>query len=428
MKQVWLLNHYSIEPGTAGITRHFDLAANLRKYGWQATLIASSVEHITGRQRLASHENRRHESFSDVPFLWIRTPEYRGNGARRVLNMIAYTCRALIPAYTKELPKPDLVIGSSAHPLAALAGLLLSRRHRVPFIFEVRDLWPQTLVDFGRLRENSPVTWILRRLEHWMYERAARIVVPLPHASDYIASMGISADKVVWIPNGVELASYRAMGETEDSRTIRRAPGAPFVLMYFGAHGQANGLVPLLQAMKLVSEQVPANAITLRMIGEGPLKADLEQLAGTLGLTNVSFESAVPKNAIPGLAAQADAFVITVRGLPRLYRFGISMNKLFDYLAAARPIVIASNAANNPVHDAGAGITVPPEDPEQLAQGILALYRMPPDERHHLGEAGRRYVEKHHDWNRLAARLATTLDECLLEAASRKATNSFRAE
>lgn len=428
MKQVWLLNHYSIEPGTAGITRHFDLAVNLRKYGWQATLIASSVEHITGRQRLASHENRRRESFSDVPFLWIRTPEYRGNGMRRILNMLTYTCRALIPSYTKDLPKPDLIIGSSAHPLAALAGLLLARRHRVPFIFEVRDLWPQTLIDFGRLRERSLMTWILRRLERWMYQHAARIVVPLPHASDYIASIGISVEKVVWIPNGVELSAYNAIVDAEKTCAVQRGNGAPFVLMYFGAHGQANGLAPLLHAMKLVAERVDSNAITLRMIGNGPLKADLERLAGSLGLTNVSFEPAVPKNAIPGLAAQADAFVITVRGLPRLYRYGISMNKLFDYLAAARPIVIASNAANNPVHDAGAGITVPPEDPETLAQGILAVYRMSPQERHHLGNAGRRYVEKHHNWNRLAARMATTLNECLLEAGSRKASGSFRVE
>lgn len=428
MKQVWLLNHYSIEPGTAGITRHFDLAVNLRNHGWQATLIASSVEHITGRQRLSPHEYRRRESYSDVPFLWIRTPQYRGNGLRRILNMFAYTWRALMPAYTKDLPKPDLVIGSSAHPLAAMAGLLLARRHAVPFVYEVRDLWPQTLIEFGKLRENSPLTWILRRHERWLYQQASRIVVPLPYAGNYIASRGISVDKVVWIPNGVELSAYQAINSVETERVSPDGPDMPFVLMYFGAHGRANGLDPLLHAMKLVAEKVGPRTVILRMIGNGPLKADLKQLADSLELTNVSFEPPVPKNMIPKIAAQADAFVITVRGLPKLYRYGISMNKLFDYLAAGRPIIIASNAANNPVRDAGAGITVPPEDPESLARAILTIYRTPLQERRNMGQAGRRYVEVNHNWRRLAARLADTLNECVAEGHAHKQAAHLRTE
>ncbi len=417
MKQVWILNHYAIERGDAGITRHFDLAVNLRKHGWQATLIAASVDHVTGKQRLALHEHRRHESYSNVPFLWIRTPPYRGNGVRRILNMLVYSWRVLMPIYTRDLAKPTVVIGSSAHPLAAMAGWLLARRHRVPFVFEVRDLWPQTLIDFGKLREHSLTAWILRQLERWLYRRAARIVVVLPYAGDYIASMGISKDKVTWIPNGVELAAFAEVAGTTAEGEKQRRPDKPFVLMYLGAHGQANGLDPVLHAMKLVSERIGASAIKLRMIGNGTLKTELMQLAESLGLTNVSFEPPVPKDAIPALAAQADAFVITVRALPRLYRYGISSAKLFDYLAAARPIVIASNAANNPVREAGAGLTVPAADPLQMAQAILALYHMSPQERHHMGVAGRRYVEANHSSNNLAARLAKALDECLPDAA-----------
>ncbi|HJV81835.1 glycosyltransferase family 4 protein [Noviherbaspirillum sp.] len=419
MKQVWILNHYALEPSSAGGTRHFDLAANLREHGWQATIIAASVEHPTGRQRLAPDERRRHECLSGIPFLWIRTPEYKGNGLSRILNMFAYTWRVLLPSSVRGLAPPDIVVGSSVHPLAALAGLVLARRHGVPFIFEVRDLWPQTLIDFGKLRERSMTAWMLRRLESWLYRRAARIVVLLPYAGDYIASMGISREKVVWIPNGVELSTF---GESTDMS--RTGPLAAFELMYFGSHGQANGLEPLVHAMKLVSDHVPAGAVRLRMIGGGPLKPRLMQLAQSLGLDNISFEAAVPKHAIPALAAQADAFVITVVGLPRLYRFGISMNKLFDYLAAARPVIIASSAANNPVRDADAGLTVPPDDPDALAQAILTLYRMSPQERLHMGVAGRRHVEMHYSFNRLAARLAVALDECLPSATQAEANDT----
>ncbi|HEX7648491.1 MAG TPA: glycosyltransferase family 4 protein [Noviherbaspirillum sp.] len=430
MKQVWILNHYAIEPGSAGITRHFDLAVNLRKHGWQATVIAASVEHITGRQRLEPHEKRRCESYSHVPFLWVRTPEYRGNGMRRVLNMLTYTWRVVMPGCTAGLSKPDVVIGSSVHPLAAVAALLLARRHRVPFVFEVRDLWPQTLVDFGKLSERSPVTWALRRLERWLYRSAVRIVAPLPYAADYISALGISRDKVVWIPNGVDLSATSTSSESVDASArneVQSKPESPFVLMYFGAHGLANGLSPLIHAMKLVAGEAGSEAIKLRMIGSGALKEELQRLANTLNLTNISFEPPVPKSTIPQLAAQADGFVITVLGLPQLYRYGISMNKLFDYFAAARPVVIACNAANNPVLEAGAGITVPPDDPQELARAIIALYRMPPEERQRMGAAGRRYVEENHDTNRLAARLASTLNACSISTPTRETVRSLRS-
>ncbi|RJF95879.1 glycosyltransferase family 4 protein [Noviherbaspirillum saxi] len=431
MKTVWILNHYAIEPGTAGITRHFDLAVNLRHHGWQAIIIASSVEHITGTQRLSAHELHRQETYADVPFLWIRTPEYQGNGMRRILNMLTYTGRVLMPMYTKKLPKPDVIIGSSAHPLTGLAGSLLAQRHRVPFIFEVRDLWPQTLIEFGRLRKGSLMARMLGKLERWLYQCATRIIVVLPYAGDYIASLGIAREKAVWIPNGVNLSPSACVVPPPAAASDYPSPTLPFVLMYFGAHGQANGLVPLVHAMKLVADRVGTTALTLRMIGNGPLKPELMELAQSLGITNISFEPPVPKHTVPALAAQADAFVITILGLPGLYRYGISMNKIFDYLAAARPVVIASNAANNPVHDAGAGLTVPPADPERLADAILQLFHTPQPERLRMGEAGRRYVEEHHGSDRLAARLAATLEDCLIEAAQttrQKNTRSVRID
>lgn len=410
LKQVWMLNHYAQEPGGAGGTRHFHLAEHLPPFGWQATVIAASVELNSGKQRLAPDERFRYETISGVPFLWIRTPEYEGNGSGRVMNMLAYTVRVLLPRYTRELPRPDAIIGSSVHPFAALAGAILARRHRVPFLFEVRDLWPQTLIDMGRLRERSLMTWLLRRLERWLYQRATRIVVLLPRAIDYIAPLGIAENRVVWIPNGVDLSLFPTIAPRSSSA------GDPFVLMYFGAHGQANGLDNILQAMKRVAERTRPGTVHLRMIGDGPLKPGLMKLAEQLGLSSVFFEPPVPKNAIPSLALQADAFIIAVLDLPRLYRYGISMNKIFDYLAAARPIIIASGAANNPVADAGAGITVQPDDPRAIAEAILRLAETPSSDRQAMGLAGRAYVEKFYSYSMLAKRLGNILDEIVTES------------
>lgn len=149
MKNIWILNHYATYPGGVGSSRHYYLAKCLKSLGWSATIIAASVEHQTGIQRLKFGEGQRIDEINGVPFLWLRTPVYKGNGAGRLKNILAYTWSVLQPNATKELPRPDVIVGSSVHPFAAVAGALLARRLSVPFIFEVRDLWPQTLIDLG---------------------------------------------------------------------------------------------------------------------------------------------------------------------------------------------------------------------------------------------------------------------------------------
>lgn len=404
MKNVWILNHYAQEPGGSGGTRHFHLAQYLRLYGWKATIIAASVDHATGEQRLREHESQRVEAFQGVPFLWVYTPSYSGNGGGRMRNMLAYTLKVLQRTTTASLAKPDVVIGSSVHPFAAVAGAFLARRYKVPFVFEVRDLWPQTLIDMGRLREGSFIVWALRKLERWLYSKAARTVVLLPQAWKYIVPLGIPKERIVWIPNGVDMALYPLTGGHPDSTKHS------FTLMYFGAHGQANGLDNLLQAMKLVRSIPGGEKIALRLIGDGPLKPMLLKQAQEWDLMNVQFEVPVPKTQIPILAAQADAFVIPIPDLPKLYQYGVSPNKLFDYLAGGRPILIASSAANNPVEDAKAGLTVSPDQPQALAQAMVHLASLSLRERQEMGRNGRVYVEQNHGFEQLADKLAATLD------------------
>lgn len=402
MKQVWILNHYAQEPGSAGGTRHFHLSKYLKEHGWEATVIASSVDHGVGDQRLVRGENHAQKFFNNVRFLWVRTSVYVGNGSGRIRNMLEYSWRVLMKKTTAELPRPDAVVGSSVHPFAAVAGYLLARRYKIPFVFEVRDLWPQTLIDMGFLKDTSLMAWSLRKLEVWIYKRAARIVVLLPQAWEYIVPLGIPKDRVIWIPNGVDLELF--------PRPMPAVASIKFSLMYLGAHGQANGLENLLAAMKIVQDSAGASHIHLRLIGQGPLKPNLQLEAHALNLENVTFEDPVPKNKIAALAEQADAFVISVLDLPKLYRYGISMNKLFDYLASERPIIIASAASNNPVKESGAGLTVAPNNPVALAAAILKLADTPLLVRQKMGSKGRRYVENHHSYDLLASKLAETLN------------------
>ena len=405
MKHVWVLNHYAAAPGESGISRTHYLAQHLPPYGWSASIIAASTDYHTRKQRLEDHETLRLEVLDSVPFLWLRTPSYIRNDWRRVLNILAYTLRALLPSSTSQLKKPDAIIGSSVHPLAALAGAILAWIKKVPFIFEVRDLWPQTLIDMGHLKPDSLVTRALQYLELWLYKRAAYTIVLLEHADEYIVPLGIDKSRVVWIPNGVDSKQFPAAQTTKAASDV-------FTLMYFGAHGDANGLKTVLDAMHLLKGKTLPMPVRLRLIGDGTEKKGLIEYAKTLGLDNVSFENPVPKKEIPALAQEADVFTFNVRNLA-LFKYGMSPNKLFDYFAASRPIIYTGATLRNMVEEAKAGLTVPPENPSAMADAVQTLLAMTPAQREEMGHNGRRYVEEKHSFPYLAQKLAVVLDKAV---------------
>lgn len=401
MKHVWILNHHAVEPDGAGGARHHTLARHLRSHGWQAHLIASSVEHRSGRQRLPDHEAVRQEIVDGVPFLWLRTPPYRGNGVGRLRNMMAYTRAALRAEVARRLPAPTAVVGSSVHLLAAWAGARLARRHGVPFVLEVRDLWPQTLIDMGVLSPRSPIAWAMRRLERRLYRSADRIVVLLPRAGEHIERCGGDRSKVRYIPNGVDLSTWPVPPP--------RPAGTPFEFIYCGSHGRANGLDRLLLAMAEVRKRA-GDRLRLRLVGEGPMKASLVEMARRLSLEAVSFEPAVPRRRVPEVLSQGDAVVVVLLDLA-VYRYGISLNKLFDGLASGRPLVFAGDAANDPVREAGAGISVASCEPAEIAGALLAMAGLPEEQRSRMGAAGRAFVGEHHDAAVLARRFMEVLAE-----------------
>jgi glycosyltransferase involved in cell wall biosynthesis len=400
MRTVWIFNHYAQEPSGPGGTRHWSIAEHLRDHGWNSLIVAGSVELNTGRQRLEPGESRRLDVFGSTPFLWLRVPPHEGNGIARIYNMVCYSFRAALIRPGNGVQQPDVVIGSSVHPFAALAGWIQARRHGVPFIFEVRDLWPQTLIDLGRISPNGAMAVTMRALERFLYRRCSRVVALLPRAWEYIEECGTPRDRIEWIPNGVEPGA--------DPNPPKRTSTGSCTFMYFGAHGDANGLDNVLRAMKLAQQDPRCSSLRLRLVGDGPRKGSLQQLARELDLRNVVFEGPVPKASIPALAAEADAFVFNLVNAP-VFKFGISSNKLFDYLCAARPIVFCCNAGNNPVSEAGGGITVPPDDPEALLGGMRAIAEMPDAIREGTGRAGREWVVANHSYAILAKKLANVL-------------------
>jgi glycosyltransferase involved in cell wall biosynthesis len=412
--RIWILNHYARSPDTPGGTRHYDLARELVKRGHKVNIFASSFSHRTRKEeRLQGRQKYLTEGIDGVEFTWIKTfPYYKGNDWRRVVNMLSYG-RRVVSLAGKLKEKPDIILASSPHPFAALAGYILSKRKKAKFILEVRDLWPQTLVEIGGYSNKNPVVALLRVLERFLYRRAKKIVVLLPEAPKYITGLGTLEDKIVYIPNGVspELFFNTDIKPPEElSQTIAdlKAKGK-LVVGYTGAHGIANVLDTIIEAARILQDGGTVNVHFL-MVGDGPDKERLMTKAEKYGLDNLSFYSSIPKYAMPALLEAIDVAVRAGRKTA-LSRYGVLPNKVFDYMASAKPIIWTNNSVANPVAEASCGISVAPENPEQMAKAIVKLCSLSNNKRREMGMRGREYVMKYHSVPVLADRLLKVLED-----------------
>jgi len=407
-KSLWFLNHYAAKSDVPGGTLHFDLGRELVRRGYDVTILASSFHHMKHREtHLARGETWKVEEVEGVKFVWLRTFPYQDNNWRRAANMLSYMVRSYLvgrrlPRLDERLAPPDVIIGSSVHLLAVLSAYFLARYFGTHFAMEVRDLWPQTLIDMGAFSKRHVLVRLLSGLEKFLYRHAERIIVLLPKAKEYVAGLGIDASKVHWIPNGVALSQFPILEG-------RASTVDQFTVMYVGAHGQANGLDVVLDAAREVQRR-GYESIRFVFVGDGPEKPRLRTYCQELELLNAEFREPVAKMNVPMVLAESDVLIFVLKDVA-VFKYGISSNKLFDYLASSKPILFACHAANDIVDEAQCGLSVPPEAPQALADAIICLYEMAPEKRKAMGERGRQYVEKYHDWSVLADRLQQCIED-----------------
>ena len=403
--RVWIVNHHAIPPSEPGGTRHYSLARELVRNGHDVTVLASSFNHATGKQISgASGQLSTRKEFDRVLFLILLVPGYRGRIAR-FWNMLVFAFQVWCGIGTRRMSKPDVVIGSSLTLFAALAAARLARRFGVPFILEIRDLWPQTLIDMG-MSPYHPAVLAFGIIERYLYRNADKIITLLPNAAEYMSSRGAGATEITWIPNGVDLKQIPF---------VPRTPHEVFTVVYAGSHGLSDALDPVLDAAAILQKRAPGR-FCFHFIGDGPSKDDLCERVQAEGIGNIVFEDPVPKLEVFAKLHEADAFIIAMKRTD-LYRYGISPNKLHDYLAAGRPTIVAGTVHNNPVADAEAGITVPPEDPLSIAEAVETLAAMSADEQRNMGLRARQYIERYHDFPVLARRLEGVLKSALVSFA-----------
>ncbi len=322
--KIWWVNQVALPPTESGVTRHYDFARELIDRGHEVTVILSNFHYIR-RQEIKDlgAAKTELEEIEGVPFLWIKAPPYGKGHTRRVWSWVVFAWRLWRGQGAERLSPPQVIIGSSPYPLAALAAQRVARRRKVPFVLEVRDLWPQTLIELGGISRWHPFIILLDRIERFLYRQAGAIVSLLPHAGPYMEGKGADSSRIVWIPNGVKLDRIPFV-EPEPRRDT-------FTFMYIGGHGLPNELDDILDAAAILTQTEWAHRIRIRLIGDGPEKARLIRRAEVQRLDNVSFEDSVAKREVYHVLREADAFVVVLRASP-LYKYGVSLNKFFDYL------------------------------------------------------------------------------------------------
>lgn len=404
---IWYLSAHDQPKGIS--SRTYDYSRELVRRGHRVTMFTNGYCHFTHRERLAPREKWRMEEIDGIRVVWLKTIPYTGNGWQRGANMLSNAFRSIQVAQT--LPdKPDVVVGPSVPLGTGWAASRIAVMKEAAFVFEVRDVWPIALVDDGGLSRRSPVYFAFRFLEKSLYRKAHRISATMPFVFRHVAESGGNPERVTWIPNGVNFDRYRGLEPYDGGKT------RPLVAMYVGGFGNAHDVITLVKAAALLQKR-GIDDYRFVLVGDGVKRQECRREAANHALSNVEFHDPVPKSEVPRLQAGADVLIAAVLD-SKAYRFGLNLNKLFDYLASERPVVFSGSAPNDPVAESGAGFSIPPERPEEMARALENLLRMTPEERAEMGRRGRAYVEREFDIKRLAERMESLFVQAIRDRRS----------
>lgn len=401
---ILLLNHYAGTPALGMEYRPYYLAREWVRLGHRVQIVAASHSHVRSRQPSAGDE-----VIDGIHYRWLPTPPYQGNGFGRLRNILSFLSQTFGAAEgLAQTLKPDVVIASSTYPMDIWVAQRIAqaaRRAGAPgrLVYEVHDLWPLSPIELSGMSPWHPFALMCQSAEDTAYRISDHVVSMLPKVHQHMAGRGLDLKKLSIVPNGISPDEWKAAPEPlrdDVAQALQRLrERRELVVGYAGSLGLPNAMDHALGAMKRLAGQ----PIHLLMVGDGHERERLVRRIGQEGLANVSWLPPIPKAQVPAFLAAVDVAFIGWQRVP-IYRFGIAPNKLMDYMIAGRAVLHAVEAGNDPVADAGCGLTVAPENPQAIADGLLRLSAMKPSERKAMGERGRQYVLKHHSYPVLAQR------------------------
>jgi colanic acid biosynthesis glycosyl transferase WcaI len=408
MRILYISQYFPPEAG-ATQTRAYEMAQNWVRLGHQVTMLTEFPNHPSGiipkayRGRL--FEKSRLDGI-DVIRVWVHASPQK-NFRNRILFYVTFMINAILAGIFLAREKYDLLYVTSPPLFVGGSALVLSLFKRIPLIFEVRDLWPESAVALGEISNPAAISLAVK-LEHSCYQKAIRVIVVTHGIYDRLIDRGIPASKLLIIPNGanIDLFTFKSAGRER----IRRELGLDqkFIAMYAGIHGLAQGLETIVEAARLLQYDPRFYFI---LIGDGPKKAELVSLAACYELANISLLPEKPREQIPDYLSAADVALVPLKKA-EIFK-GALPSKIFDAWACERPVLLSIDGeARSVVETVKGGLFIPPEEPEKVAAALQLLIEAP-DDRQCMGKNGREYTQKNNSRAALAEKLINQLQEII---------------
>ncbi len=399
-KVFWFINQYSSTPEYGLGGRHYYLAQELARQGHTVYVVASSYSHLLRIPKTFEGQFLIEKVEENFNFVWLKLPSYEGaHSKRRVLNWFEFSwkLRYLIDL---NLHKPDVIVYSSPSPVGYFGARYLANHFKVPFVFEVRDIWPLTWVELSGISRKHPFVQFMQWLEDRAYKNADIVFSNLSNAVEHMVSRGMDKNKFHWIPNGVSLSEVEHKEPLSDE-VINLIPKNKFIVGYTGTIGTANAINTLIDAANILKQN---SDIHILLVGNGNDKKCLEDFVASNFLENVTFIPAIPKKQVQSIIQYFDCCFIGSQDVS-LYRFGVAPNKVPEYLYSGKPIIHAYSGAGCLIEKSGGGRSIPSGDSQILSDAILKIYYLTDEERLEMGKKGRDFAVKYLSYTQISKKL-----------------------
>ena len=366
--------------------RHYWFAKKLEENSSDVTVICASTFHNNLEGVDTKGNTFIVKMDKNTPFVFVKTRPSVGNGIDRVLNMLIFY-KNLFPTaegYSKINGKPDVIVASSVHPLTMVAGIKIARKMNIPCICEIRDLWPEAIFSFGKVKENSIFGKLLIAGEHWIYKNADALIFTKEGDTDYIKDKkwdienggDIDLRKAHYINNGVNLSVYEKQIKDNvlDDEDLE---SGPFNVTYAGAIRPVNNVGNILDAAKLLSSY---GKIKFLIYGNGNQFDELSERIKNENITNVKLKGFIDRSYIPYVLSRSSVNVLNYSQEKFNWTRGNSSNKLFEYMASGKPVISTVKMGYSIIDKYKCGIELESSTPQELADAVLKVYQMTPEE------------------------------------------------
>lgn len=392
-KNVWIINQFAGNPESGWGERHYYLSKKWLRDGYEVKIISGSFNHMFSKLPEIDGQYTL-EKYEGTQFCWVKSPTYDPKSIMRFLSMIIFSLKVLFLPKDK-LDKPDIIIVSSMPIFPILSGWILKKIHGAEkLIFEIRDIWPLTLIHLRGISKWHPLALFIGFFEKFGYRNSDYVVSLLPNAHEHIYTISKNMEKIIIIPNGISEDLLRE--EPLPDEVINLIPKNKFIIGYTGTISLANALEFLVDAARLCKDE---KDIYFVLVGSGYLKEKLQKRCKDLN--NIVFIPKIKKDQVQEILSLFDVCFIGRNDTP-LFNHGVSSNKYFDYMLACKPIIVSSNRIKDPVELSGCGLIVKPESAEAIKEGLIQLFNTSKQARMRLGEKGMEYVKAHHTYNKLS--------------------------